>query len=503
MRRIHLTAFGCQMNKLDADLARAALARAGHILVDQPENADTLLFNTCSVRDHAEQRVLSRLAKLAERKTREPGLLVGVMGCLAERMGDALLRAAPVVDLVCGTRQFPRLPEWLARAETAPFVAVGDDTPDTPDTAGAPGPAAPHPEDRLPRDDLDAASPLRENPVGVSAFLAVMRGCDNRCSYCIVPSVRGGERSRPLADVVAEARVLARRGAREIVLLGQNIDAYGRDLNLTLADLLEALHEGVPVDPSDPAGRLPRLRFVTSHPRDVTPRLARAVRDLPRVGKLFHMPAQSGSDRVLRRMRRGYDRAAYEDRLAMLRTECPGSSVASDFIVGFPGEDDADFAATLGLVERAGFQNCYIFKYSPRPGTPAALDFPDDVPDDVKRERNRLLLAAQEKSARARTRQAVGTTVEVLVEGASTRDARRLIGRSPAGDQVVFAPEGEVADRVPGGAAPDDDAPDGNPAGGAALEGALSAEAVAAWTGRIVEVSIYDATALTLRGRRV
>ena len=468
MRRVHILTFGCQMNKLDSDLARAALVRAGHDVVKSPDDADVLLFNTCAVRDHAERRVLARLAQIEARKRANPGLLVAVMGCLAERRGEALFSDAPVVDLVCGTRWFPRLPELLARAESAPVAAVGD-PPDAPF----------HPEDELPSPDYAG------RPAGARAFLAVMRGCDNPCAYCVVPSLRGPERSRPAGDVAAEAKALAARGAREITLLGQNIDAYGRELGLSLADLLEILHERVPAD-----GGLPRLRFVTSHPRDITPRLARAVRDLPRVGKHFHMPAQSGSDPVLARMRRGYTRAQYDEKLAMLREECPGSAAASDFIVGFPGETDADFARTLDLVERAGFQNSFIFKYSPRPGTSAARDLPDDVPDAVKRERNHLLLAAQDKAARARTARLAGSATEVLVEGVSPRDARRLVGRTLAGDVVVFAPDGIVDDRAGARAA-------------APPEEALPPALVAAWTGRLARVTIRRATALTLHGEIV
>ncbi|MDR2390131.1 MAG: tRNA (N6-isopentenyl adenosine(37)-C2)-methylthiotransferase MiaB [Planctomycetota bacterium] len=421
MRKVHLITFGCQMNKLDSELAAEALADAGHILVADEAEADLVIVNACSVREHAERRVLSRLARFRGRRESENGFRLGLMGCFAERDGEALLAALPYLDFAVGTRQFFRLPEIVDRLEDGDcgLVLLSGGT------ESGPG--------------VGKAGPRRRHR-GIQAFVSVMRGCDNRCSYCVVPDVRGGEISRPPVEAAAEVRSLALAGAREITLLGQNIDAYGRKDGWSLAGLLRLIDAEVP----DETG-LVRLRFVTSHPRDVTRELAGAVDSIPRVARHFHMPAQSGSDRVLFRMRRGYDRAAYEERLAMLRKEVPGSAVASDFIVGFPGETERDFLDTVNLVETAGFQNIYVFKYSPRPGTPAARDFADDVPDEEKRRRNRTLLAVQERIGLECGRRLIGTRQLVLAEGPSPRDPDRWIGRTGENRVCVFPspPSGE------------------------------------------------------------
>lgn len=445
MRKVYLITFGCQMNKLDSDLASEALADAGHLVVTDESLADTVLFNTCSVRDHAEQRVLSRLAQLRGRREAEPGFRLGVMGCFAEREGERLLERLPYLDFALGTRQFMRLPEVLdgldrSRGKTGLFAGDG---------RGQPG--------------LDGAHPRRRH-AGIQGYVSVMRGCDNRCSYCVVPEVRGGEVSRPAGEIAAEVRALALRGAREVTLLGQNIDAYGRRDGFGLAALLRRIDALVP-----PETGLLRLRFVTSHPRDITPDLVRTVADLPRVCAHFHMPAQSGSDPVLKRMRRGYGRAAYEDKLGMVRELAPGATVASDFIVGFPGETEADYLATRDLVAKAGFQNSYIFKYSPRPGTEAARDFPDDVPEAEKKRRNNDLLAVQNEVNRRRGEALAGSRFTVLAEGPSSRDAGRWTGRSDGNHICVF------------------DAP--------AEGGGLA--------GELVELEVESATPLTLFCRRV
>ncbi|MDR1536277.1 MAG: tRNA (N6-isopentenyl adenosine(37)-C2)-methylthiotransferase MiaB [Planctomycetota bacterium] len=415
MRKVHLITFGCQMNKLDSELAAEALAAAGYALTDREAEAEVVVFNTCSVRDHAERRVLSRLAGLRSRREAEPEFRLGLMGCFAERDGEGLLARLPYLDFALGTRQFARLPEIIAGlypgGRRAGFFGGRE--------GEAPG--------------VGRASP-RGRHRGPQAFVSVMRGCGNRCSYCVVPRVRGGETSRSPAEVIGEIRSLVLNGTREAILLGQNIDAYDRGGG-GLAGLLRRIDREVPEETG-----LVRLRFVTSHPRDIGRELAATVRELPRAARHFHMPAQSGSDAVLARMRRGYDRAAYEDKLAMLREEVPGALVASDFIVGFPGETEGDFLATLDLVERAGFQNCYVFKYSPRPGTPAARDFPDDVPEGEKRRRHREILAAQDRVNRRRGDGLRGSRLRVLAEGPSPRDPGRWIGRTGENLICVFPP---------------------------------------------------------------
>ncbi len=426
MRAIHIITFGCQMNKLDSELAAEALADAGHAVVDEESRADTIVFNTCSVRDHAEQRVLSRLAQLRPRREADPDFRLGIMGCFAERDGEALLARFPYLDFALGTRQFLRLPQVLADLDAAAEQGHRRN-------AGLFGAGAGE------SPGVDGAHP-RTRHVGMHGFVSVMRGCDNRCAYCIVPETRGGEISRPAKAIASEVRSLALAGAKEVTLLGQNIDAYGKHGDTNLAALLRLIDREAP-----PETGLLRLRFVTSHPRDITRELVETVAALPRVCRHFHMPAQSGSDAVLLAMRRGYTRAEYDAKLGMIREILPDADIASDFIVGFPGETEADYLATRDLVERADFQNSYIFKYSPRPGTPAAETLADDVPEAEKKRRNNDLVAAQNEAAARRAASMPGKTVEVLVEGVSSRDARRWTGRTSGNAICVFPapPSGE------------------------------------------------------------
>ncbi len=414
MRKIHITTFGCQMNKLDSELAAEALESAGHAIVADESEADTVIFNTCSVRDHAEQRVLSRLAQLRPRHDADPDFRLGLMGCFAEREGEELLARLPYLDFAVGTRQFMRLPEIMDQLSEKKTGLFG--------------------ETDKHFEGIDIAHP-RQRHHGVQGFVSVMRGCSNRCSYCIVPDVRGPEISRPMEEIVAEVLALAKAGAREVTLLGQNIDAYGKGEGRDLADLLAAIDKGVPESTG-----LARLRFVTSHPRDISRKLVETVRDIPRVCRHFHMPAQSGSDTILKAMRRGYDRAEYDEKLAMIKEIIPEAMVASDFIVGFPGETEEDFHSTLQLVEKAGYQNSYIFKYSPRPGTPSALTMEDNVPDSEKRRRNQLLLDAQTRVNQERSEKMVGTRQTIMVEGVSARDASKWTGRTVIFLICVFLP---------------------------------------------------------------
>ena len=389
--------YGCQMNKLDSEIVCEALVRAGYRLVEDEAEADVVLFNTCSVRDHAEQRVFSNVGALKRLKRRNPELIVGVMGCMAQRLGREIIRRAPVVDLVCGTRMFPHIARLLDRAAVAPVVAVD--------------------EDPLP----DLAREGRERAAPHAAFVSIMRGCDNFCAYCVVPYLRGRETSRPPDEIEAEVRRLVDDGCREITLLGQNVDTYGKRLSpvVTLAALLHRL---------DGIDGLARLRFVTSHPRFISRELLEAVRDLSSVCEHVHMPAQSGSTAVLTAMKRGYTREEYLDVIAMARELVPGIAIASDFIVGFPGETEADFDRTADLFERVRFQQCFIFKYSEREGT-AAAELPDDVPDAEKRRRNQALLAIQQRISAEDNAAFVGRTVKVPADGPSKSDARKLSGR--------------------------------------------------------------------------
>ncbi len=409
--KVLIHTFGCQMNRLDTDIACESLVSSGYKITDDESEADVVLFNTCSVRDHAEERVLQRV-----RQIDRPGVIVGIMGCLAQRMGDELFRLLKKrLHIVCGTRRFPFIDDLVSRALAGERKVMDID------------------ESPLPTPGIFEAHE-RSLHKGIQGFVSIMRGCNNFCTYCIVPYVRGREKSRPIQAVVDEVQALVDKGAVEVTLLGQNIDAYGKDIDSSLAELLRAVHENVK--------GLKRLRFVTSHPRDITKELLQAVNDLPKVCNHLHMPAQSGSNHMLEAMRRGYSRETYDEKLAMIKEFAPGTLVTSDFIVGFPGETEDDFLQTLELVRTSGFQTSYVFKYSPRPGTYSEKNLIDDVSEEDKKRRNQLLLQAQEESSTARNNALVGSEHEVLVEGLSNRDATRLTGRTGSNLICVFpAPE--------------------------------------------------------------
>ncbi len=407
-RRVYVEAFGCQMNFLDGELAVSRLADHGWSQTADPDAADLILFNTCSVRDQSENRVWSRLGALRERKARDPALLIGVMGCMAQREAEHLLRRMPHVDLVCGTRRFQEMHRLVERAESdGPVLAV--------ETEGY----------------VDVRRDVRVRPERHRAYVSVMRGCDHRCSYCIVPRTRGAQVDRPFDDVLDEVRRLAGDGVREVTLLGQNINTYGRYLpgRPTLGDLIRAA-DGVP--------GIGRIRFLTSNPMDIRDELLLTLAEVPSAAGYLHFPAQHGHSDVLRRMFRGYSRERYLEVCRRARELCPGLELASDLIVGFPGETDEEFAATRSLVELVEFKQVYVFKYSPRPGTAAADAYADDVPDDVKRDRKNELLAVQERVSERRNQAHVGRTVHVLVDGPSPRNAERLCGRAEGQHMVIF-----------------------------------------------------------------
>jgi len=426
--RAHITTYGCQMNRLDAELVAERLRASGARVVDDPAEANVLLFVTCSVRAHAEDRAFSNIGALAARKRREPGLVVGLLGCTAQQYGDRLRSRAPLVDVVCAPGRLAELPQLIQAARTnraAPVVALDPPrgaTHTQPDRVGgaealaAADAALDEVETRRP---LGGPSPptgavrLRMDRMAGHAFVTVMRGCDNFCAYCVVPNVRGPERSRTPSAVLEEVRRLVGQGARQITLLGQAVNKYasrqdGRTCDL--ADLIEKVAE---------TPNLARLRFITNHPRAMTERLAAVFRNVPAVCPYLHMPAQSGSDAVLARMKRACTASEYIDRVAMVRGVRPEVAVASDFIVGFPGETAEDFEATLDLAQRVRFSHAFVFKYSPRPGTFAAEHYEDDVPMAEKRRRNQVLLALVRKVAGQENRRFIGRTVNVFVEGPS------------------------------------------------------------------------------------
>src|SRR5262245_39569304 len=424
---VHVVTFGCQMNKYDSLLVEGRFRAHGYRLTEELEAADVVLFNTCSVREHAEERVYSWLGELRAAKARRPELVVGVLGCMAQRAEEEVFARAGHVDLVCGTRKIHRLPELVAEVRARRAQSLAPE------------------EQRLLEVGTDEEVAVeRSGEVyagGVAGYLTVMRGCDLNCSFCIVPRVRGRVQSRPVADLLAEARWMVAGGARVITLLGQTVNAYGEDLRApapgeergvgragrpALADLLYAL-EGL-------AG-LERIRLVTLHPSYVTRALARAIAECPKVERFLPLPAQSGSDDVLRRMRRGYTRELYRQRVALLRETVPDIELGSDWIVGFPGESESDFAASVSFLEEIGtFQN-YVFQYSPRPET-RAYELADDVPDEVKKARNQALLRVSERVALAAHRLRIGTEQLVFVE--EFLGERGVRGRSRQQLSVTF-----------------------------------------------------------------
>ncbi len=399
---LYIETYGCQMNAADSELMAGVLARDGFVAVDAPDAAAVILVNTCAVRDHAEQRVFGRVGQLKRHKA--PGAVLGVVGCMAQRVGERLLQRAPHVDFVVGPDGYRQLPELVRRAregDRATVTAFHDTE---------------HYEDIEPR-----------RATGASAWITVQRGCDYRCTFCIVPYTRGSERSRRLSDVVREARGLVEHGVTEVTLLGQTVNSYN-DGTHDFADLLRAVGA---VD------GLRRLRFTSPHPNDFSDRVIAAMAEVEAMCEYVHLPAQSGSDRVLRRMLRRYTRAQYLDVVARLRAAIPDLTLSTDLIAGFPGESDDDFDETLSLVAEVGFDSAYTFRFSPREGTPA-LRLPDAVPDAVAAERLERLIALVRATARARNAGLVGTSHEVLVEQPATKGRAQLQGRTRHNRVAIF-----------------------------------------------------------------
>ena len=418
-KRLYIQTVGCQMNVLDSELVVAELLEAGYELVDSPRRADAVLLNTCSVRQHAEDKVYSTLGRLKEIKQRRPQMIVGVLGCMAQKDQGQIFRRAAHVDLVVGPGQLSRLPELLAQvaADRQPRLEV---------SLERAGHGRASVQASFARFDPPRTARQREAPA--QAFVRIMFGCDQFCTYCVVPRVRGPEQSRPVDEIENEVRRLADQGCLEVTLLGQTVNSYkdaSQGRTIRLADLLDRLH-GI-------AG-LRRLKFVTNHPRHMTQELLEAVRDLPKVSPYLHVPAQSGSNRVLARMKRGHTLEDYRDMLAKVRETIPGAAVTSDFIVGFCGETEDDFQRTAELVRWGRFKNSFIFKYSPRPATRAFELYDDDVPEDVKRRRNHELLAIQDAICLEDNQPFVGRAVEVLVEGPSKLARKQVALSEPLGD---------------------------------------------------------------------
>lgn len=449
-KKLYLETVGCQMNVLDSELVVGSLRKQGFSLVHEPREADVILFNTCSVRQHAEDKIYSALGRLRGHKQAHPEKVIGVLGCMAQKDQEIIKKRAPHVDIICGTGQLARLPELIADVEKtgAYHLAVSLDRSESR-----------HDVER----SFESYDPLRDpsmRPNSFQAFVRIMIGCDKFCTYCIVPSVRGPEQSRHPDQIAAEVKQLADEGVKEVTLLGQTVNSYKHN-GSRLSDLLAKIH--------DTPG-LERIKFVTNFPKDMTDDLLYAVRDLPKVCPYLHVPAQSGCDEVLKRMKRLYTVGFYREMLARCREIVPGVAVSSDFIVGFSGESEESFRSTCDLVRESGFKNSFIFKYSPRPGTKGFENYPDDIPDDVKKRRNNDLLAIQNEASLQDHLAQVGKRVKVLVEGLSKNGLKQegsgplqLTGRTMSDHIVCF---------------------DGNPR----------------LAGQTVEVDVSEATSFTLFG---
>ncbi len=477
-KKLYLETVGCQMNVLDSELVVGSLRRHGYELTAAAEEADVIFFNTCSVRQHAEDKIYSALGRLRHHKSKHPDTVIGVLGCMAQKDQDLIRKRAPHVDIICGTGQLAQLPALIQSARDTGTLQIALSLDRT---------ESRHEVER----SFESYDPMRDpsmRPNRFQAYVRIMIGCDKFCTYCIVPSVRGPEQSRHPEQIAAEVRQLAGEGVKEITLLGQTVNSYlypprpsgGEGLGVRgsrLSDLLARIH--------DTAG-IERIKFITNFPKDMTDDLLYAVRDLPKVCPYLHVPAQSGCNEVLKRMKRMYTVEFYRDMMARCREIVPGVAISSDFIVGFCGETEESFEKTCDLVREAKFKNSFIFKYSPRPGTRGHELYADDVPEDVKKRRNNDLLAVQNAASLQDHRRHIGQRVEVLVEGPSknawkdhphpqplSQGARgdqigpvQLTGRTRTDHIVVF---------------------DGNPR----------------LAGQAMQIDIDDATSFTLYGRAV
>ena len=414
-RRYYIQTYGCQMNFYDSELVGSILLKLGYTPVNTPDEADLILLNTCAVRDHAEQRVFGRVGELKRLKRRNPEMILGVLGCMSQRIGDDILEKAPHVDLVVGPDGYQRLPEVLARIET--------------------GEGQQRVLDLNNVEDYSDVAEVRQ-PGGLRAWLAVQRGCNYACTYCIVPYVRGRERYRPIADVVKECERLVRTGSKEVTLIGQTVNAY-RDGRDRFDVLPRACNEVAGLD---------RIRYTTSHPLKMRTEIFEAMAECDKVVEFLHLPFQSGSDRILQHMRRGYTADEYKKKIRKARSVVPGLAVATDVIVGYPTETEDEFKETLDVVRELEFDMVYPFKFSVRPGTPAA-EFEDDIAEEVKQNRLLRLIEVSKECASRCNEAFIGTTQEVLVEGRTERDPR-LTGRTRTNKPVHFEGQDEMINEL-------------------------------------------------------
>ncbi len=423
---------GCQMNMLDSELVVGALRNVGYELTPDIKEADTVLFNTCSVREHAEHKIYSSLGRIKFSKRKRPHQVIGVMGCMAQKDQELIFKKAPHVDLVVGTGQLAEIPrlvdEVRVHRKKQVAVSLGRRDGSRVEVTGS----------------FESYDPLRDpqmRPSPWQAFVRIMIGCDKFCSYCVVPMTRGPEQSRSPSQIESEVRVLADQGVKEVTLLGQTVNSYKHTENgklYRLSDLIYQLHNIKDID---------RIKFVTSYPRDMGDDLLKALRDLPKATHYLHVPLQSGCDDVLKIMKRGYTTEHYRDMMQRIQEIVPDCSVSSDFIVGHPGETEESFEKSMESIREYRFKNSFIFKYSERPGTKASERLPDDIPDKIKKRRNNEMLALQNEISEEDNAEFIGRQVEVLVEGLSKNEAKKreitdgpkqLMGRTRCDRIVVF-----------------------------------------------------------------
>ena len=416
MKHYHLTTFGCQMNEHDSERMKGMLEALGYAEAPERGEADLILFNTCSIRESADNRLVGHLGEAKRLKAEDPARVVGIGGCWSQSMKEKVFEQFPFVDVAFGPGQIPKLAEFL-----------------TSDSLSAQG--------YFEFESFPGHLPMKRARE-FQAWLQVSVGCNSVCSYCIVPSTRGREVSRPPAELVAEVERLAADGVREVTLLGQNVNSYGRDLprgaKTTFAELLALV---------DAVGGIERIRYTSPHPKDMREDVVRAHAELPSLCEHIHLPLQSGSSRVLKAMKRTYDRERYLDRVAMIREHLPDCALSTDVIVGFPGETDAEFAETLAVVEAVRYDSAFTFIFSPRRGT-AAADYSGQLPHAVKRERMERLLEVVQRCAYERAQRFVGRTMEVLVEGPSRTDPSRLRGRTRHNKAVNFGGDAQPGELV-------------------------------------------------------
>jgi tRNA-2-methylthio-N6-dimethylallyladenosine synthase len=402
-KKLYIQTYGCQMNLYDSQRIARVMAPQGYAQTDRIDAADLILLNTCSVRDKAEQKVYSALGSWKEHKEYRDGVIIGVGGCVAQQEGENLLKRVPHLDLVFGTHNIHKLPEMVDRVQTARTRPV--------ETSFYRDPTY--------MEDTEGRTQVR----GAKAFVTIMQGCNKVCSFCIVPHVRGREVSRASAKIIAEIEDLVRQGIVEVMLLGQNVNSYGKHApgELTFAELLARV---------DSVEGLERIRFTTSHPQDLSPELIEAFATLTHLCEHLHLPVQTGADTVLARMRRGYTKKDYLERIQRLRDRCPQIALSSDIIVGFPGETDAEFAATLELLQQVEYDEIFSFMYSPRPQTVSAKIYEDDISEDIKKERLKNVQALQQSVSLKKNRQRIGERVEVLIDGPSKLKNGQMMGRT-------------------------------------------------------------------------